>query len=224
MNRIFIVLAALLLCASSAFAQQDYVGRYDAFAGFSYLASPKLNLAERGVNGQFGINLNRWLALGADYSYFTGHSDLRPQDLKPALQAQLVPILPLLGPNPAIPFDSITYTFTAGPQINFRQLKWVTFFVRPAIGGMHELATLKPANPVQGIVVATLAPGGKQSDLKPFYGVGGGFDLNAGNHFALRMGVDFVHVNLFDNLLNGGRNSVRISVGPAFKFGKNVVK
>ena len=223
MNRILIALAALFLC-SSAFAQQDYVGRYDAFAGFSYLSSPKLNLAERGVNAQFGVNLNRWLALGIDYSYFTGHSDLRPQELQPALQAQLAPILPLLGPNPAIPFDSITYTFTAGPQINFRQLKWVTFFVRPAIGGMHELATLKPANPVQAIVVGDLAPGGKQSDLKPFYGVGGGLDLNASRRFAVRIGVDVVHVKLFDNLLNGGRNSVRVSVGPAFKFGKNIVQ
>jgi hypothetical protein len=216
MNRIVIAVAAFFLFATCAFAQQDYIGRYDAFAGFSYLASPKLNLAERGVNGQFGINVNRWLAIGADYSYFTGHSDIRPQDLTPSLQAQLAPILPLLGPNPAIPFDSITYTFTAGPQINFRQLKWVTFFVRPAIGGMHELATLKPVGPVQTLVVAALAPGGKRSDLKPFYGVGGGLDLNATGHFAIRVGVDVVHVNLFDNILNGGRNSVRVSVGPAF--------
>jgi hypothetical protein len=214
---------AVLLCASSSlFAQQEYVGRYDAFGGFSYLNSPKLNLAERGFNGEFGVNVTRWLAVGGDYSIFTGHSAITPQDLTPALQAQLIPLLPLLGPNPAIPFDSTTYTFTAGPQINFRQLKWATFFLRPAIGGMHETATLKPVGPVQALLVQQLAPGGKQSDLEPFYGVGGGFDVNASKHLALRVGLDFVHVKLFPDLLAGGRNSLRISIGPAVKFGRNV--
>lgn len=214
--------AVILMFSSLGLAQQEYVGRYDAFAGFSYLTSPKLNLVERGFNGQFGINVNRWLALGADYSIFTGHSAIRPQDLKPVLQVQLAPVLPLLGPNPAIPFDSTTYTFTAGPQLNFRQLKWITFFVRPAIGGMHETATLKPAGPVQALLVQQLAPGGKKSDLQPFFGAGGGVDINASRHVALRVGVDFVHVNLFQDLLAEGRNSVRVSVGPTFRFGHNV--
>jgi hypothetical protein len=218
-----VVGVAIVLCASSlVFAQQDYVGCYDAFAGFSYLASPKLNLDERGVNTQFGINATRWLALGADYSIFTGHSAIRPKDLTPALQLQLAPFLPLLGPNAAIPFDSTTYTFTAGPQINFRGLRWVTTFVRPAIGGMHETATLKPVGPVQTALVSVLAPAGKKTDLAPFYGVGGGLDVNASKHVALRVGVDVVHVKLFSNLLAEGRNSVRISVGPSFRFGRNV--
>lgn len=220
-----IVLFLILACFSPcAFTQQDYVPRYDAFAGFSYLNSPKLNLAERGFDGEFGINLNRWLAMGADYSIFTGHSDIRASDLKPALQAQLVPLLPFLGPNPAVPFDSTTYTFTFGPQLNFRQLKWVTIFVRPAIGGMHETATLKPNTPALVLVTAQLAPTGKKTDLKPFYGVGGGFDFNATKHFGLRVAADFVHVNLFDDLLNSGRNSVRLAVGPTFRFGRNVAE
>jgi len=218
----FLALAVLLYASSSLFAQQEYVGRYDAFAGFSYLSSPRLNLAERGFNGEFGVNVNRWLAIGGDYSIFTGHSAIRPQDLTPALQAQLVPLLPLLGPNPAVAFDSTTYTFTAGPQINFRQLKWATFFVRPAIGGMHETATLRPVGPVQTLLVQQLAPAGQKSDLEPFYGVGGGFDINASKHVALRVGLDFVHVKLFPDLLAEGRNSLRISIGPALRFGHNV--
>jgi hypothetical protein len=210
-------------CLSAfAFAQQDYVPRYDTFAGFSYLNSPKLNLAERGFDGEFGINLNRWLAMGGDYSIFTGHSDIHATDLKPAFQAQLVPLLPLLGPNPAVPFDSTTYTFTFGPQINFRQMKWITLFVRPAIGGMHETATLKPNTPILALVTAQLAPSGKKTDLKPFYGIGGGFDLNATKHIGIRVAADFVHVNLFDDLLKEGRNSLRLAVGPTFKFGRNV--
>ena len=43
----------LLFISFSAVAQQEYVPRYDAFAGFSYLHSPKLNLEERGFNGEF---------------------------------------------------------------------------------------------------------------------------------------------------------------------------
>jgi Outer membrane protein beta-barrel domain len=222
MRRIAAVLGLLLWLSGAAFAQQDYVSRYDAFAGFSYLNSPRLNLAERGFNAEFGVNVRRWLALGADYSIFTGHSAIRPQDLTTALQLQLLPILPLLGPNPQVPFDSTTYTFTAGPQFNFRQLRWVTFFVRPAIGGMHETATLKPNTPALALVVQQLAPSGKRSDLEPFYGVGGGFDLNASKHVAVRVGFDYVHVNLFEGLLKEGRNSLRISVGPTFRFGPNV--
>lgn len=218
----FLCSLALLMFSSIVFAQQDYVPRYDAFAGYSYFASPKLNLVERGFNGEFGVNVNRWLALGADYSVFTGHSDIRVQDLTPAIQLQLLPLLPLLGPNPVLPFDSKTYTFTAGPQINFRQLKWVTFFVRPAIGGLHETATLKPPNLALALVVTAIAPSGKKSDLEPFYGAGGGFDLNASKHVALRVGVDVVHTRLFEGLLAEGRNSVRVSIGPTFRFGSNV--
>src|SRR5262245_29291626 len=73
------LVAIIFLFSSTAFAQQEYVPRYDAFAGFSYLNSSPLNLAERGFNAQFGINVTRWLALGADYSIFTGHSDIRGQ-------------------------------------------------------------------------------------------------------------------------------------------------
>jgi hypothetical protein len=215
------MVACLCLFPCAALAQQEYVPRYDAFAGFAYLDSPKLNLAERGFITEFGVNVNRWLVLGGDYSIFTGHSDIRGQDLTPALQQQLAALVPP-GVPVSVPFDSTTYTFTAGPQFNFRQLKWVTFFVRPAIGGMHETATLKPNTPLTTALVALLAPAGKKSDLEPFFGVGGGFDFNASRHFAVRVGFDYVHVNLFDDLLAEGRNSLRISVGPTFRFGPNV--
>jgi len=216
------ILFALSVLSSSAFAQQEYVSRYDAFTGFSYLNSPTLNLAERGFNAEFGVNVRRWVALGADYSIFTGHSAIRPQDLTTALQAQLAPVLPLLGPNPQLPFDSTTYTFTAGPQFNFRHFRQVTFFVRPAIGGLHETATLKPNTPALAAVSQQLAPSGNRSDLEPFFGAGGGFDLNASKHVGVRVGFDYVHVKLFDGLLKEGRNSLRISVGPTFRFGSNV--
>src|SRR5947209_3807797 len=165
-----IISLLFFLMSLCAFAQQEYVPRYDAFAGFSYLHSPKLNLEERGFNGEFGVNATRWLALGADYSIFTGHSDITPADLKPSILALLPPVT-LLPPGISLvlPFDSTTYTFSAGPQINFRQLKWATIFVRPALGGMHETATLKANNPITALLVQQLAPSGKVTDLQLFY-------------------------------------------------------
>ncbi len=222
--RRLVVCVLMLFVSLAARAQQEYVSRFDAFTGYSYFTSPKLNLVERGWNGEFGVNITRWLALGGDFSVFVGHSSLHTSDLNPRQQAKLAPFLPLLPPGFVIsaPFDSTTYTFSAGPQINIRKLSAVTFFVRPALGGIHEKVTLKPDNPITAQLVGALVSSPKQSDTVVFYGFGGGFDLNATRHVALRLASDFVHLNLFSDLLNGGRNSVRFSVGPTFRWGKNV--
>lgn len=222
--RKFVFLVAFLFLSLPLFAQQEYVPRFDAFTGFSYLASPgDINLYQRGFNGELGVNVNRWLALGGDFSIFTGHSSLIPGVLDPSIQASLAPIIFLVPPGFLnVPFDATTYTFTAGPQINFRHWRYVTLFVRPAIGGIHETATLNPNNPVTIGLVQVLAPSGEKSDTTIFYGVGGGFDINASKHVALRMSADYVHVHLFDGFLKDPRNSVRLSIGPAFRWGRNV--
>lgn len=218
-----------LLSVTPAAAQQDYVGRFDAFTGFSYMASPSANLYQRGFNGEFGYNYNRWLALGADYSILSGNTSIVPQYLKPSLQQQLGAAIGAMGGLPPgyslyVPYQGTTWTFAAGPQINFRQLKSVTFFVRPDLGVIHETADLHPRDPIQKFVVTALAPSGKKSDDVVFYGVGGGFDINASKHVGVRVTVDYVHCFLFDNLLKDSRNTVRLSIGPTFRFGKNVEK
>ncbi len=223
----FLFLMFLLPATAQAQQAQPYVGRFDAFTGFSYMASPSANLYQRGFNGEFGVNVTRWLALGADYSILTGNTSIVPQYLTPALQQELGAEIGALGGLPPgytlyVPYQGKTWTFAAGPQINFRQLKAVTFFVRPDLGAIHETATTKPIDPIQTLVVAALAPGGKKTDTVVFYGVGGGFDLNATKHVALRVSVDYVHCFLFEDLLKDSRNTVRMSVGPAFRFGKNV--
>jgi hypothetical protein len=125
----------------------------------------------------------------------------------------------------AVPFDATTYTYSAGPQINFRHWKPVTLFVRPALGALHERVTARPNSPLTtGLVNTLIGPSGEVSDTVVFYGFGGGLDLNVSKHFAIRTAADFVHFNVFDSLLNGGRNSVRVSIGPAFRFGGNVEK
>ncbi|HMF91016.1 MAG TPA: outer membrane beta-barrel protein [Candidatus Angelobacter sp.] len=216
-----LLVCALLLGSYAAFAQQEYVPRYAGFTAYSYVNSPKLNLAQRGFNAEFGVNINRWLIIGGDYSIFNGHSSLTPQDLTTALQLRLSAVVPP-GVPISVPFTATTYTFTVGPQFNYRHFKWVTPFVRPAIGGLHETARLRPNTPLTTLLVGQLAPSGKKTDVQPYYGVGGGFDVNATTHLGVRVTFDFVHVNLFDGFLKEGRNTLRISVGPTFGFGRNV--
>jgi hypothetical protein len=247
MKKLF--LAALLVSLSAcAFAQQDYVGRYDFFTGFSYLNSPKLDLQQRGFNTQIGVNLRRWLAFGFDYSIQEGRSELVPSDLKPndaalvnqtllAAQAGLVPGFPAAAVPPGYvlwaPFDATTQTFTLGPQLAYRHLKKVTLFVHPSIGVIHENISI---NPHDLFTQKVLLPGlttppplgagilktNKPNDTTYFYGFGGGADFLATKHFHIRADAEFVHVDLFSTLLANSRNSVRLSIGPTFNFGRNV--
>jgi len=219
---ILFALATSLTC----FSQQDYVSRFDAFGGYSFLDSPKVNLFENGFNGEFGVNVRSWLGLGGDFSVFTGSSTIIPSYLNPTVQAELAPFLPLLPPgyNLAIPYSATTYTYAGGPQFNIRKLKEVTFFVRPGLGALHQAVTVHPKNDgIQPLIVGALLPTGKASDTVVFYGFGGGMDFNFSQHFAVRTAADFVHYNVFSNLLNGGQNTVRFSIGPVFRFGNNIL-
>lgn len=222
------LLLLVVFSTGTLFAQQDYVGRYDVFGSFSYLASPGINLYQRGFNGQVGMNVTPWLALGADYSILTGSTKLLPKELTPQLQATLTALHAPAGFN--VPIDAKTRTYTAGPQVNIRHFKPVTFFVRPAIGLLHEGVTAhpdptSPYYPLQVGVVQQLTAGtGGKSDTVWFVGFGGGFDINATKHVHLRVGVDYVNFRVFDDTLEKRRNAVRISVGPSFNFGRNIVK
>lgn len=227
LSLVLVLLSLMFVIPVQAQQAQEYVGRFDVFTGFSHMSSPSANLYQRGFNGEFGVNVKRWLALGADYSILNGNTSIVPKYLTPALQQELGVEIAALGGLPPgyslyVPYKGKTWTFAAGPQINFRQMKHVTLFVRPDLGVLQETATLKPKDPIQTFVVSGLAPSGEKTDRVVFYGVGGGFDLNASKHVALRVSVDYVHCFLFDNLLKDSRNTIRVSVGPTFRFGKNV--
>ncbi len=219
-------LLPLVLCLPAA-AQQDYVGRYDAYAGFTYFSSGNINLAERGFHLQVGINPTRWYALGFDYSVSSGHTSLIPKmltdDLQELLQMQRERLAGRLPPGYSltVPVDSETQTFAAGPQFVYRRFRQVTFFIRPSVGAIREIATPKPQDPIAAAVVAQLAPSGEKQDWTAFYGVGGGVDLNFTRHVSLRLQGDFVHDHLFNDVLKG-RNTFRFAAGPAFHFGRNV--
>ncbi len=229
MRRLFVCVLAsfLLLTALTCFSQQTNVPQFAAFGAFSYLSTPSLNLVQRGFDGDFGYNWKSWLSLGFDFSVQNGHSTLLPKHLNAATQAKLAPYLPLfqeLGIPLAIPYNSTTYTYEAGPQFNYRRLKHVTFFARPALGAFHSNFAAKPNNPyIQQVVNGLLNGKTSTSDTVVFYGFGGGITWEITPQFGLRVASDFVHYDFFSNYLNGGHNSVRVVVGTKFSFGKNIL-
>jgi len=223
-----IITFLLFLSALTCFAQQTYVSRYDAFSGYSFLSTPKMNLFENGFNQQFGINVRTWLALGGDFSVFNGSTTLTTNQLNPTLVNGLIEKYGQYFPpgyKLQSPYGATTYTFAAGPQFNIRKLKGITFFVRPGLGGLHQSVSLHPTDPLTTKIVAgLLGTSMSKSDTVLFYGFGGGMDFNASKHVAFRVAADFVHYDVFSNLLNGGENTVRFSVGPSFRFGENIVR
>ena len=224
--------ALVFLFISQALGQQSYVGRYDVYTGFLYLDSPHINLAERGFHLQAGIRPKTWYSLGFDYSIATGHTAITPDLLPSALQQQLGATLAQLaavGRLPpgyvlTVPIDSVTQNFAAGPQFAYRKWQPVTFYLRPSFGTIHEVATPHSTDPIANLVIASLAPSGKKQDWTPFYGFGGGADINFSKHTGIRISIDLVHDHLFNDLLKDGRNTVRLSIGPAIQFGRNVAK
>ena len=135
----------------TCFAQkQEYVARYSAYGAYSYFSTPSLNLTQRGLDADFGVNVRPWLTLGGDFSYGAGNTTLLPNDLNAATQAKLAPYVPTLqklGIPLAVPYNASTYTYEAGPQFNYRRFRKVTLFARPALGALHASIEAKPNNP-----------------------------------------------------------------------------
>jgi hypothetical protein len=236
MRRCTIFLTAFLLFSTlSCFSQQDYIARYSVFSAFSYLSTPSLNLTQRGIDGDIGVNIRPWLTLGGDFSYQSGHSSLLPGELSASSQAKLAPILPLLPPGfvLAVPYNARTFTYEAGPQFNYRKDKNFTYFARPALGALHSGFSAQPGQCQQPqlhcqailtqVVAGLVGPSLGKSDTVVFYGFGGGVTWEATHNFGLRIAADYVRYNFFSDLLNGSRGTVRVTVGTKFNFGKNIV-
>ena len=230
-----VLLAAplLLLLSSVLVAQQTYVPRYDAYVGYAFLDSPKVNLFENGFAAQIGFRPKTWYSFGFDYSLSAGDLRITPGLLPTALQQTLgaqLAALAAAGRLPAgyqlvVPAHSTTQTFAVGPQLAYRHFTHATLFLRPVFAGaIHETATPKPQDPIAAAIVQGLTPKGKKTDTVGFVGFGGGFDILFSKHVALRTQADLVWDHLFNDILAQGRYTVRFSVGPAFNFGKNIAK
>jgi len=224
----------LLSTPLNCFGQQTDIARYSVIGGYSYLSTPSLNLAQRGFNGDFAQNVRPWLSLGMDFSVFTGSSSILPSYLNSATQAKLGQGLASMGLPPsvipnivaglAVPVSTSTFTYQAGPQINYRHFKHVTLFVRPALGLLHAKIQTNPNGLVATRLVGGLL-GGKLSsaDNALFYGFGGGVTWEISRTFGLRATADLARFDFFPDILNGTRSGIRLSVMPKFGFGKNIL-
>ena len=227
----FLLASPFFLTSGRAFGQ-EYVGRFEVYGGYMYLWSPHISLLEPGFHVQAGMRYNRHISVGLDYSRATGSTSLTPNLATAALQTELNSYLgPLKAAGllpasyvPTLPLGSVTETFSAGPQLVFRHYNRVTFFVRPALGAIHEVATGHPNDVFTQALLTMIAPSGMKTDTTVFYGFGGGTAFNLLKHFSLVVQADLVHDHLFSDLLKDGRNTLRVSVGPGFQFGKNVPK
>jgi hypothetical protein len=226
-----VALAALFASLGvSAHAQQSYVSRYDVFAGFTDIDSPALGLNEQGFHAQAGMNMRRWLSVGADYSVGTGSQILTTNLLPAALQAQVNAAQAgyiALGYLPAnyrlaVPTDAATQTFAFGPQLVDRHYSKFTLFLRPSLGALRERAVPHALDAFQAVIVGQLAPAGFKLDWTGFYGVGGGAEVTVSKHVGIRGQMDFVYNHPFNDILADGRWTYRFSVGPSFHFGRNV--
>lgn len=210
-------------------AQQTYVSRYDAYAGFADIDSPALGLNERGFHIQVGMNPRRWLSFGGDYSKASGPqiltADILPADLQTRINAAQAGYisLGLLPPNYhlAVPTDAYTQTFAFGPQLVDRHHSRFTLFLRPSLGALRERAVPHPADAFQAVIVKQLAPAGSKTDWTGFYGVGGGGEVAVARHMGVRAQIDIVYNHPFNDILASGRWTFRYSVGPSFHFGAN---
>jgi hypothetical protein len=233
---IAIALGMFSLLSLPLFGQQNYVTRFDVYGGYGFLDSSKVDLFEHGFAAQIGVRPKTWLSLGFDYTFAAGDLKITPDQLLPALQAQLQAGIAAgvrAGQLPAnypystlyVPAHSRTQTFALGPELVYRHFTRATLFLRPVYAGIiHETATPKPQDAVVKALVSGLITGPSKSDNVLFYGFGGGFDINFGHHFAWRTQGDLVRDHLFNDLLKDARFTVRFSSGPAFNFGKNIVK
>ncbi|HUE23775.1 MAG TPA: hypothetical protein VMQ86_18950 [Bryobacteraceae bacterium] len=233
--------ASLLLVAPCLIAQQPppedqpaqaYVGRFLIYTGFMFLDSPKIDLFEPGIHIQAGMRWSRHISLGFDYSRGTGPTTIGLNQATTALQNRFGPLITELeaaGVLPsnyvaALPFSSVTQTFTAGPEFPYRHFKRFTPYIRPSCGIINEVATAHPVDHVTQLVVNAIAPSGKEEEWTAFYGFGGGVGFNITKHFGLVVQADLVHDHLFPDLLKDGRNTIRFSIGPGFQFGSNVTR
>ena len=230
-TRLMVALSALVL-AAPVFAQeqpaQPYVGRFVLYGGYMFLESPHISLLERGFHVQAGMRYSRHISLGFDYSRATGDTSIGIGLATTSLQnyvneqiAQLAAIGVVLPPNYALalPLSSVTQTLTAGPEFPFRRFKRFTPYIRPSAGVINEVATAHPGDLLTKVVVKQISPSGRQEEWTAFYGFGGGVAINVTKHFSLIVQGDFVHDHLFPDLLQDGRNTIRVSVGPGFQFG-----
>jgi opacity protein-like surface antigen len=177
MRKFFLAVAVLALSGLAAKAQTP---RVELFTGLSYgQFNPGGLLTEStsGVGRHFSMpgfevtpqfNFSKWFGVVADVSIYGGTADVDQ-----------------------FPQHGRIYNYLAGPQLTGRNIGPFNVFVRGLVGVSHAHVTFNTGGDP---LVAAFNNANKQTRLT--YGFGGGIDLNATKHVALRLiQVDFLKNN-----------------------------
>ncbi len=195
----FVVLALLLLLLPVTLAAQDlprvgfFVGysRFRVSSGFSP-ESTAYSVDAAGLNGwnlTVTGNINRWIGAEADFGGYYGTTTVRA----------LRPLPPFDGFSYSPNFKGRTYLF--GPRLSFCRHERFTPFI-------HALF---------GRVILSKIPPGNSSDSFFGFALGGGLDVTAVRHLAVRaLQVDYVSGHTGSGSL--GANNLRLSTGAAVLF------
>jgi hypothetical protein len=218
--------------APAVLAQQDYIGRFDVYAGFADLESSALGLNQSGYHIQVGMNPRPWYSVGFDYTNANGSMVLTPNELPTALQQLVAGEIGALEAEGALPAnyalrvntDASLQSYAMGPQFNYRHFRRVTPFTHPSLGAFREQAWPHGTDPFAVAVVSNLTGGSfTKTDWTGFYGFAGGADIAITRHFGLRAQADFVWQHPFNDIMANGFWTERYSFGPSYHFGRNIL-
>jgi hypothetical protein len=201
MKKTLLVFAAILLFGLVGFAQDAEYPKFELSPTVSALMFDVDMLGNEtmwgwGIDGQY--NVNKYFGIVGEWNANHGESTFTPSDTT-------------ISP---FSLDLRVQTLLFGPQISYRA-KAVTVFGRFLIGA----GTLKANDELIQFA------GGSVTSWQVAYAIGGGLDINAGKHFAIRpILLDYVFVDsdlpqkVGSSQAPGAFNNVRYNFGVVFKF------
>jgi hypothetical protein len=202
-KKVIVVVFVLLIAATFASAQDKEYPKFEIPVTVSSLFFDVDKLGNEtmwgwGIAGQG--NINRYFGIVGEWNANHGASIMPPNTKYPTIAGK--------------EFDLRVQTLLFGPQFSYRT-KPVTVFGRFLIG----TGTLKIDDELQQIT------GASATSWQVAYGIGGGLDINAGKHFAIRpIQLDYIFVDsdlpqkLGSTEAPGAFNNVRYNFGVTFKF------
>jgi opacity protein-like surface antigen len=201
-KKIILVVSMLLVAAAFASAQDEYP-KFEIPVTASALFFDVDQLGNEtmwgwGIAGQG--NINKFFGIVGEWNANHGASIVPPSTTYPTISGK--------------EFDLRVQTLMFGPQFSYRA-KPVTVFGRFLVG----TGTLKIDDELKQIT------GTSSTSWQVAYAIGGGLDINAGKHFAIRpIQLDYVFVDsdlpqkLGSTEAPGAFNNVRYNFGVVFKF------
>jgi hypothetical protein len=201
--------------------------RYGIYLGLPTSVTPSEVLHQSGIEVQAGIQTRGWCTVGADFTRLTGAGSIAigqiPKALRTPLQAEITGLeaAALLPPDYRFKIDGAASSmlFSFGPQFNTRAHRGVALLAHPDIGALREEIKPHPGDAFSRAVTQSFMPAGRKVDWTPFYGGGGGVDLQLSRHITFKSMIDVVYSHAFNDLLADGTWTYRFSSGVTFQFG-----